>query len=248
MQDAKFFQGLRTSVRQRFGEAVDFKEYERRVDKLLHRHIAVDEVEQIVDRVNIFDREALAAQLKHRSTESKMASQADEIAHKTKKSLAERIDEDPILFAKLSKLVEEAIEEYHQSRLSAAEYLERIRDLQTRVDGGGVDETPRALHGRPEARAFYNVLGEILKPVEDRKSQDHARLAEAALEIDEIVDTHKVVDWHRNPDVEKRMRDNVEDYLLFEVALIGDIADTEEQQKLDRILNEIMRIAKSQTV
>ncbi|MEQ9104482.1 MAG: type I restriction endonuclease subunit R [Rhodothermales bacterium] len=246
MKDAKFFQALRRSVRIRYHEVVDFKEYERRVDKLLHRHIAVDEVEQIVDRVNIFDREALAVQIEHRSPASAMASQADEIAHKTKKELSERMDEDPVLFEKLSKLILQAIEEYHQDRLSAVDYLNRVQDLQAQAHGRAGEDTPRVLHGRPEARAFFNVLGEVLGQAGgDGVAADRKRLAHAALEMDKRVDVHKIVDWQRNPDIEKQMRSDVEDFLI-ESGLI-DVDEPNGFDRVDRILDEAIRIAKSQS-
>ena len=244
MRDARFFQKLRTSVRQRFGETVDFRAYERRVDKLLHRHIAVDEVEEIVPRVNIFDREALAAQIEERSPESRMASQADEVAYKTRKELSERMDEDPILFKRLSGLIEEAIEEYHQNRLSAADYLARIKDLQDQAYGRAMGDMPRVLHGRPEARAYFNVLSTVLEDEGDGAAVDKEHLAQAALEIDARVDALKIVDWQRNPDIEKSMRSDVEDFLIESNLVDVDVPGGFDQ--IDSILDGAMRIAKSQ--
>ncbi|NBC17504.1 MAG: HsdR family type I site-specific deoxyribonuclease [Bacteroidetes bacterium] len=247
MEDAKFFQALRRSVRERYGEAVDFKQYERRVDKLLHRHVAVDEVEQVVPRVNIFDREALAAQIDDRSPQSAMASKADAIAHRTKKQLTERMDEDPVLFKRLSELIEEAIEAYHQDRLNARDYLARIQELQAQAEGRGGEDVPRALHGQPEARAYYNVLTEELssETAGDGAALAPAPLAQAALQIDTIIDELKIVDWQRNPDVEKQMRGDVEDFLI-ESGLV-DIDEPGGFDTIDRILDQALRIAKSQS-
>jgi type I restriction enzyme R subunit len=244
VKDAKFFQKLRVSVRQRYGETVDFKDYERRVDKLLHRHVAVDEVEQIVPQTEVFNREALAAHLEERDPDSAMASKADEIASKTKKELSERMDEDPILFEKLSKLIQEAIDEYHQERLSARDYLGRVADLREQAHGRAGDDTPRVLHGRPEARAFFNVFKDVLSG-DGAGAQGPGRddLARAALEVDKRVDALKIVDWQRNPDVEKQMRDGIEDFVI-ESNLV-DVDAPGGFDAIDRILDEAMRIAKS---
>ncbi len=209
--------------------------------------VTVAEVEQIVPLVNIFDRDALAAQIEERSPESKLASKADEIAHKTKKELNERMDEDPILFKRLSELIEEAIAAYHQDRLSARDYLAHIRDLEAQAHGRAGADIPRVLHGRPEARAFYNVLKEELvdEAAGDGAGVDRERLAEAALQIDALIDALKIVDWHRNQDIQKQMEGEVEDFLLFDSKLIGDIKEEKERDKLDKILSEVMRIAKS---
>lgn len=268
LKDLKFFTSLRRSVRLRYAEAVDFGEYERRVEKLLDTHVAVDDVEHVVRPVNIFDRDAFAAEVE-RVTGSP-ASKADAIAHRTKKVLTERMDEDPVLFKKLSELIEEAIRAFRQQRLSELEYLRKVQEIEAEVEGGAVRGVPRVLHGRPEARAYYGVLSEVLgappdgsadgvgvvhdhAPYGDREGVDAApstgrnspdRLAEAGLEIDRVIEAHKKVDWERDPDVEKRMRSDLEDYLLFESGLV-DAEAPGWQHAVDRVLDEALRIARS---
>ena len=45
--DLRFFMKLRTSVRKRYAEAVDFREYEARIQKLIDQHVGTGEVEKI---------------------------------------------------------------------------------------------------------------------------------------------------------------------------------------------------------
>ena len=52
--DLQFFMNLRTSVRRRYGEAVDFKEYEKKIQKLVDTHVGAGEVEPITQLVNHF--------------------------------------------------------------------------------------------------------------------------------------------------------------------------------------------------
>ena len=56
--DFKFFQKLRVSVKKRYAEVVDFKEYEDKIQKLLNTYVSSDEVIKITDPVNIFDKES----------------------------------------------------------------------------------------------------------------------------------------------------------------------------------------------
>ena len=249
LQDLKYFTSLRRSARIRYAEAVDFGEYERRVEKLLDTHVAVDDVERVVRPVNIFDRDAFAAEVE-RVTGSP-ASKADAIAHRTKKVLNERMDEDPVLFKKLSELIEEAIEAFRRQRLSELEYLRRVEEIEAQVESGVVRGIPQILHSRPEARAYYGVLTEVLgasyeaadgEPAADHLNSD--RLAQAGLDIDGLIEMHKKVDWERDPDVENRMRSSLEDYLLFESGLI-DAEAPGWQHAVDRILDEAIRIARS---
>ena len=254
LRDAKFFASLRRSVRLRYAEAVDFGEYERRVEKLLDTHVAVDDIERVVHPVNIFDRDAFEREVE-RVTGS-TASKADAIAHRTKRVLTERMDEDPVLFKKLSALIEEAIEAFRLQRLSEVEYLRRVRDIEAQVGTDAARGLPQVLHGRPEARAYFGVLTEVLaapssdgvhdvtRPGEHERVNDPELFAEAGLAIDRLVEANKKVDWTRDPDVEKRMRGEIEDYLLFESGLVD--ADAQGwQHAVDRILDQSLRIARS---
>ena len=57
-EDLKFFCNLRTAVRRRYAETVDFRDYERRIQKLIDVHVGAREVEQLTELVNIFDTDA----------------------------------------------------------------------------------------------------------------------------------------------------------------------------------------------
>ncbi len=236
-------------MRLRYAETVDFGEYERRVEKLLDTYVAVEDVEQVVKPVNIFDRDAFAEEVER--VAGTPASKADAIAHRTKKVLTERMDEDPILFKKLSALIEEAIQAFRQQRLSELEYLRRVQEIEAELETGAARGIPRVLHGRPEARAYFGVLCDVLgsanggqegngAPVDDAVN----RCAAAGLDIDRLIETRKKVDWHRDPDVEKQMRSDLEDYLLFDSGLV-DMNEPNWQHAVDRILDEALRIARS---
>lgn len=62
-------------------------------------------------------------------------------------------------------------------------------------------------------------------------------MAEAGIALEEIIDDLKVVDWKQNPDVEKKMRNEVEDYLYFELDLPLDA--------IPEILDYVIQIARS---
>ena len=53
------------------------------------------------------------------------ASKADTIAHRTKKTIKERMEEDPAFYKKFSELLEAAIADFRIERLSDADYLKR---------------------------------------------------------------------------------------------------------------------------
>lgn len=217
-QDLKFFENLRRSVRIRYGEAIDHREYEDRVQKLIDSYVGTEGIEQIVDPVDIFSDEFF--EMQDQQKERSDASKADEIASKTKKVIEERMDEDPALYRKFSELIEETIQKFLDDRISEKAYLEKVKQINQGVKDGMWDNTPNALKERPVARSFYNTVktemeeffeGEYL-PVDEAKRED--LYTEAGIKLDNIVDGLTIVDWETNPDVKNEMFIAIEDYMI----------------------------------
>ena len=237
-EDAKFFQKMRRSVRIRYAERIDFDKYDQRVRKLLDRYVSAEEIEQITEPVNVFDREDFKKEVE-RVTGS-VASKADAIAHRVKRTASERMDKDPALFKKLSEMVQEAIEAFRDERIDEIEYLQRAKALEEQLEDGVTSGMPRRLQGRPAARAYYGIVEERVNDNEtdaDLPDLPQEELADAGIRIEEIIDDLKVVDWKQNPDVEKKMRNEVEDYLYFELDFSLDA--------IQEILDRVVQVARS---
>ena len=133
---------LRSSVRCRYAEVVDFKEYEAKIQKLLDTHVSTSGVKKVTSLVNIFDKEAFEKELDELAGKS-AASKADTIAHRTKKTINERMDDDPAFYARFSKMLEDAIEAFRQQRLADAEYLAKVSEIadSIRTRRGAVPQT-----------------------------------------------------------------------------------------------------------
>src|SRR6266480_4105278 len=91
--DLAFFLKLRVAVKRRYAEEIDFKEYEKKVQKLIDTHVKSEGIEQITPPVNIFEKERFQAELEKLQS---VASKADTISHRTQKTITEKMDEDPI--------------------------------------------------------------------------------------------------------------------------------------------------------
>ena len=61
--DLAFFMKLRSAVKKRYAEVVDFKEYEAKIQKLIDTHVGTGEVEKITTLVNIFDKDAFLKEI-----------------------------------------------------------------------------------------------------------------------------------------------------------------------------------------
>lgn len=209
-RDLGFFQKLRVSVKKRYADSIDYKEYEAKVQKLINTHVDSTEVLQITPPVNIFEQEKFQAEIERLET---TASKADTIAHRTQKTITEKMEEDPFFYRRFSKILEEVIEEHKKQRISDAEYLNRVTQVMDSVVNRTGDETPRILKNRDVAKAFYGVVNEAINRSKNMLEDPKAIAAQAALQIDDIIQQNRVVDWTSNIDAQNRIRNEIDDFL-----------------------------------
>jgi type I restriction enzyme R subunit len=237
--DLKFFQSLRISVQLRYAEKIDYKDYEDRIRKLLDTHIAVQGVEQVTELINIFDDEIFKKEVE-RMTGS-VASKADAIAYKMKKVITERMDEDPVFYKRFGQLIDEAIKNFFERRITEAQYLEQMLGARKDLAEGKLDDTPGDLNGKPEARAIYGIIKERLigtsKPFSKEQAQ---KFALTGIDLAEIIKRLTIRDWKRNDDVQKQMKNDVEDYLLSKRKELGVEIN---YSQIDEILLEVLKVA-----
>jgi len=235
-RDLRFFHNLRVAVRQRYAEAIDYKDYEQRVRKLLDSHIKSSDVATVVEPVNIFDVKAFQAEIDKLGTP---AAKADTIAHHVLRTVTEYMEKDPAFYEKFSRLIEETIEAYRQGRISEAEYLKRATYAQHAVQTGRDADTPGKLFRYRDAPAFYRAMRDPLAryEVDAPGTTKDDLLADVAIRLEQIIEERKIRDWTTNPDVHKEMQAAMDEY-LYSVKGRYDIplADGDIDVILDRVL------------
>lgn len=243
---AQFFLSMRRSVQIRYGERVEFEDYDARVRKLLDRYVSADEVQQMTAPVDVFDKEAFHREVdrvtKNRPDDEKAAAKADAIAHRVKRTTEEKMDENPALYKRLSEMVRKAIEDFRQQRIDQLEYLDRVEDIEDNMESGRTSGVPYPLQNKPAARAYYDAVIDALETHAEREDLnlpdlDDDERVDIAMHINKIVDEHIIVDWTRNKDVQNQIRNDVEDYLYLEVGIPLDITPM--------IIDDVIRISSS---
>ncbi|MDD2466129.1 MAG: type I restriction endonuclease subunit R [Desulfobulbus sp.] len=227
--DLRFFMQLRASVRKRYAEIVDFKEYEARIQKLVDQYVGTGEVEKVIELVNIFDTEAFAKEVEKLGS---TASKADTIAHRTKRTIHDRMQEDPAFYRRFSEMLEEAIRAFREQRLSDAEYLGKVKVIAEKIKNRTGDDIPQELASHDVAKAFFGVLQEVFARHAIAGFDPRAASTAASLAIDTIIQQNRIVHWTNNTDVQNRMKGAIEDYLF----------DLNDQQGVDLTFAEIDRI------
>lgn len=224
-QDLKFYQELRASVKLRYSDSLDHKEYEAKMRNLMDTYIAAEEVIQITSPVDILNEKEFEDELMRLGSPR---AKADAIRTRMTKRISEKWDENPTYYKKFSERIAEIIEEYKNKRISEVEYLEKMRTVMNDFRKGYSGTTyPEKIKHNIHAQAFYGVIKEVLEdPVyqfvgeADRAAEEGAiynyegTLAEIATDVDIIIERHSKVDWHDNPDVHKKISQEI-DGLLY---------------------------------
>ncbi|WP_409029334.1 type I restriction endonuclease subunit R [Gracilimonas sediminicola] len=216
--DAKFFMSLRSSVKARYSDSIDYGQYEKQVQKLIDTHVTSSEVVKLTEQVNIFDEEKFEQELAKVEGD---AARADRIASRTKKSIALVMDEDPALYKKFSEMLEQTISDWKARRLSDAEYLNRVREIMDKVRSRSSDDIPEELQGKKTAQAIYGIVNDIMNGSKVRSEGEtydagssNSGTSDMGIKIDEIIQDHLVVDWQYKTDIKNAMRQDIDDYLF----------------------------------
>jgi type I restriction enzyme, R subunit len=236
-RDWKRFSELKRAVQLRYQETVDLKEFEPKIQKVLDDHVVAMPAETIIEVVNINDPEALRAVVNETGISD--ASKADRIASATRRTITEKMEEDPALYRRFSEMLEQTIREYRQKRISEKDYLNNIVDLARRVarrDHGRA--VPAALKSNDDAQAFYGLLQPVLSRSGIGQNAEETA-AEIALKLIDIVKAHHIVGVWSNDIAQNNMHNAIDDY-FFDVLrdekgieLPLDDIDTLEGQVMD---------------
>ena len=236
--DLKFFRSLRSSVQQRYAETIDYSQYEKQIRKVMDSHIQSPEVEVITGQVNIFDVEAFDQEVEKRVG---TAAKADTIASRTVRTVHEKMDEDPVFYRKFADLVQQAIDDYRQGRISDVEYLRLVQGYLATVRQGHEKNIPEVLRYSSEAPAYFGVVGEVLGEYRTKADERRDLSAEIALAIEKLIAEKKIRDWPNHEDIIKEMQNGIDDYLFDLEESHGLKLATED---MDAIIERCISIAR----
>jgi len=232
-RDLKFFHNLRMSVKLRYAEAIDFREYEQKIRKLLDDHIDAQGVKQLTPEVEIYDTQQFDELVGELSTPR---ARAEAILYHLKRTAIEKMELDPAYYRNFSQLIEATLKEIEEERISELEALERAKSLRDQETSGYRRDVPQRLHKLRDAPAYYGVVRETL---ENKLSEEV--LAEMAAHIETLIEQHKIRDWMYNPDVLNEIR-NVIDKYLYEIEDAHGIKFSAAE--LDEIVEQVIDIAR----
>ena len=227
---------LRKIVSAKYAEDVDFSKYKIALTKILDDNIRAKEAELLTKEITITDREEFNEIIEELGSDK---SKAEAIAHQTQKTISENLAKDPEFYMAFSKKISELLEQMRQKKLEDIEALKQIKEISETVMNKKDDSIPDSLVQKEGADILYR---NITKEFEDVDIQNE-QLEEIVSHIYDLINENAVVDWWKNVEQKRRMREVIDDYLYDEVHLqMGVELSTE---KMQQIINMVIELAQN---
>ncbi len=240
--DLRKFQNLKAAVKLRYAEAIDYRDYEPKIRKLLDTHISANEVLQLNEPVNIFDEQAFQKVVEEQGSTKSTGAKADIIAHATKRAISERLEQDPAFYTKFSKLIQQAIDDYRAKRISDLEYLRRANEIRDAVIHRKQDDVPPSLKNNDHAIAEFGILKPYIAAHIAEEGKVFAIATDAAGAIWKIFVRNRKVAYWDDLNAQRQTMNDIDDYLYDQLKGQRGVPLTTAQ--MDEIIHSSMELAR----
>lgn len=234
-KDIKKFVELRKSASLMYKEKVDLSEYKESLIKILDTYIDVREVELLTKQVNITDKDFEEAIDNLGSDKSK----AEAIAAQTDRTITEKMQTDPEFYDRFSKKISEILEKMRQGKLADVEALKQMKLIQGAILEKKDETLPEKIQSQKGADIFYRNLRSQFASL----NLEENTYVSIVLGMFLILKNEAIIDWHKNIDVKRKMRNSIDDYLYDVVKVEKGINLDADHIKL--IIEETMRLAEN---
>ena len=231
-----FYQKLRATVKLRYSETIDHKEYEAKMQKLLDNYVVAKEMMRITEPVDITDAENFDKELEKMGTDR---GKADAIRTRLTRTISEKSKADPAYYKKFSTRIEETIEEYRNRRITDSEYLQKMQDIKEDFRKGNSGISYPTNITTENSRAFYGVIYDKLIP-RMKENANIEEIGEITLTIQREIESKIKRDWHYNTDIHNEIAQAIDDTIFMYATRKNINLDLEE---LDKLIEEIINIA-----
>lgn len=237
-RDLKRFVELKKIQKTLNAETVDFSQYEDQIRRILDKYVTAEYVREMADPVCVSESAAFNAYLNKSEQKLSDKSKAEAIAAQTARTIKENYHKDPEFYRHFSDKITKLIAELrHAKETDAQDLLQQAKSMQRHVDDYEDGDIPVTLkeskRHHPYLRGLRSELGAA--------ALTETQLCEAAQTMVKIVDAHKIVDWHKNVEVKRRISNELEDY-IFDVLKDDYEADL-PIETVDRVITLIWNLA-----
>ncbi|MCP4601556.1 MAG: type I restriction endonuclease subunit R [Proteobacteria bacterium] len=212
--DLKKFVELKKIQKIKNAEAVDFSKYEDQIRRILDKYVTAEYVEELAKPLHIGEPTEFNEYIEDTERGLSDKSKAEAIAAQTRRTIKENYHRDPEFYSRFSDKIKNLIAELKNARKEDLKaLLDRAREYQGQVIDYEDSDIPALIKEQKEYHPYFRNLQSKLK----EHSVDPDQLCEMVKTMYDLIEQHKIVDWHRNIEVERQVREEIEDY-LFDVA------------------------------
>ncbi len=232
-KELKKFMELRKSATLLHDERVDFSKYRNSLVKILDDNIKAEEAELLTEEINITDKELFDRAIEDLGSDK---SKAEAIAAQTKRTITEKYDADPEFYSKFSKKISQILEEMRAKKLADIEALKQLKLISDEVLDKKDDSLPVKISDISGSDVLYRNLIELI-PLEDDE------YVESILDLHKILSRNARVDWWKNHEMKRVMRNSIDDYIYDELKIGRGLELSAE--RIDEIVETIMKLAEN---
>ena len=212
--DMKRFVELKKIHRAKHAEEVDFSKYVDQLRRALDQVVTAEEVQELAEPLVVSEALDFNAYIGAEELGLSDKSKAEAIAAQTQRTVKENYHRDPEFYRRFSLKIQELIEGLKAAREEDLRaLLLQAKVLQEQVHAYEADDIPEGIRDRKQYHPYFRNLQARL----EGHGIPDALLCELSVAMVDLVEAQKIVDWHRNVDVERRVRADLEDF-LFDVA------------------------------
>ena len=222
---------LRRSVTLRYADKVDLGEYRRSLVKILDKYVDANGIELLTAPIDLSDKELFSTAVDTLGSDN---AKAEAIAAQTEKTISEKYkDADPALYKRFSERIRSIIDEMRSRRMEDVKALQMLKEVSAEALEKKTAGLPKPIEEDEGAAILYRNV--TLFDEDDKK-------ADIVLGLTDIVHKEAIVDWHKNPEVQRVMLNKLDDYLYDTVKKVWSVELSNEDIRF--VAEKVVDLAK----
>ena len=222
---------LRRSVTLRYADKVDLGEYRRSLVKILDKYVDANGIELLTAPIDLSDKELFSTAVDTLGSDN---AKAEAIAAQTEKTISEKYkDADPALYKRFSERIRSIIDEMRSGRMEDVKALQMLKEVSAEALEKKTAGLPKPIEEDEGAAILYRNV--TLFDEDDKK-------ADIVLGLTDIVHKEAIVDWHKNPEVQRVMLNKLDDYLYDTVKKVWSVELSNEDIRF--VAEKVVDLAK----
>lgn len=204
----KKFAEIKKTAALQFGDEIDLVEYQRDLEKIMDKYVSAKQAEVLTEQIEITNRDLLKQAIEEMGSPK---AKAEAIAAQTERVISQYKKEDEALYVKFSKQLSDIIEAMKAGKLADIEALKQLRVVAEQAENRQDKSLPQAVIKVKGADVLYRNARELLN------INDEDLYQQIVMEIAEVAQRAATVDWWRNYESRRQMREVIDDYIYEEL-------------------------------